>query len=274
MRFMRRLILISNPGREAEGNYQPTTASVIDRFENFFKSNIGGKWENREIDKYGENRPLNVDEMHNIMAELDSQSCEYSMIVFCGHGGAAGNGEDGIQLPRTVDVQTPNCFPISRLISQNEANDVRHRIKRTVILDACRTIIPVTPQQLFEGDIARQVLKLDGDLCRQRYNEIIAQNMPHVELLQSTSPNAPAHATRMGSEYADQVFRIVNEQTSLWHSRAIINNHFVYSMRNLHNDVLTNIANTTRRQIPQFRIIGDESIGFPFAAICSPHILI
>lgn len=268
---MRRLILISNPGREAEGNYQFTTEQVIDRFENYFRSNIGGRWEDGEISKFGEHSPLNVHDMHCIMNELDSPDCEYSMVVFCGHGGAAANGEESIQLPRAVDVRTPNCFPVSRLISQNEADDVRRRIRRTVILDACRTIIRVAPQQLFEGNMMMQVLLMDGNLCRQHYNNIIAQNIPHVELLQSTSFGAPAYAVPAGSEYANQVFRIINEQTSLWRSRAIIDRCFAYSMRNLHDNVSTNIANTTRRQTPQFTIIGDGSHGFPFATICLPH---
>lgn len=257
---MRRLILISSPGREEEGNYQPTTTDVINKFEHYFRSNIGGSWEDGEIDRYGEKRPLSVREMHRLMNELDG--CDYSMIVFCGHGGAADNDEEGIQLPRAADVQTLNCFPISRLISQNREGSV----KRTVILDACRTILPIAPQRLFEQGALHRILQLSSYRCRQYYNEIIAQNKPHIELLQSTLPGAPAYATPVGSEYADQVFRVVNANSLLWDVNAMMKGDFVYTMHRLHDEVRANIG----RQTPQFRIIGDNNVeGFPFAAIRS-----
>lgn len=270
---MRKLILISNPGSVEEGNHQPVTEIVINRYAGFFRSNIGGKWndEDHEIELYGENRELTVERMDEIMEELDCPECTYSMIVFCGHGTEAGNGEDGIQLPRNNHAVL-NCYRVSRLLSLYEPDEVRRRIKRTVIIDACRAIQPITPAQLFEGGLQREIALIDGTRCKNYYNWLIEQEYPHVELLQSTSPNRPAYPTPTGSEYADQVFNLIFSHARVWRARAIQNIQnglFDFSMKDLHDFVTDGIARTTQRQIPQYSVAGRLRNGFPFVAISS-----
>lgn len=270
---MRKLILISNPGTVIEGNYQPITETVINRYADFFRSNIGGKWgdEDGEIEQYGENHELTVDRMNDIMEELDSQECTYSMIVFCGHGAEADNGEDGIQLPRNNQAIL-NCYRVSRLLSLHEPDEVRRRIKRTVILDACREILPITPAQLFEGHLQTEIALMDGISCKNHYNWLIEQDYPHIELLQSTSPNRAAYPTPNGSEYADQVFKLIHTYTIYWRACAIQNIQnglFEFSMKNLHDFVTAGIARTSQRQIPHYSVVGSLHHGFPFVAISS-----
>lgn len=270
---MRKLILISNPGSLAEGNYQPVTESVINRYADFFRSNIGGKWgdEDGEIQQYGENHELTIDRMNGIMNELDSPECTYSMIVFCGHGTEADNGEDGIQLPRNNHAIL-NCYRVSRLLSLHEPDEVRRRIKRTVILDACRAIQPITPARLFEQQLQTRVAFMDGASCKNHYNWLIEQDYPHIELLQSTSPDRPAYPTPTGSEYADQVFKLIHTYTVYWRACAIQNSQyglFEFSMKNLHDYVTDRIVRSSQRQIPQYSVVGSLRFGFPFVAISS-----
>lgn len=274
---MRKLILISNPGSVEEGNYQPVTESVINRYVAFFRSNIGGKWsdEEQEIEQYGENHELTIAHMDEIMEELDSSECTYSMIVFCGHGAEADNGEDGIQLPR-INHANLNCYRVSRLLSLHEPDEVRRRIKRTVIIDACREILPIPPVQLFEGELQTEIALMDGTRCKSHYNWLIDQDYPHVELLQSTSPDKPAYPTLSGSEYADQVFKLIHNYARAWRAFAIQNIQnglFEFSMRNLHDYVTIGIARTSQRQIPQYTVVGSIRHGFPFAAISSRAVL-
>lgn len=264
----RKLVLISNPGIKGSKEYHQLTESIILRYYNFFQSSIGGNWNNNEIAVFREGNTVAKQKMYEIMTYLDGKDVDYSMIVFCGHGGSSTEGEDGIQLP-LPGLSGLNVFPVSRLISQNEPESTRRRIKRTVILDACRTCTQLTAQKLFESQTEMELKHLKAKDCQQLYDKIIQKSQPHIELLQSTSPGCYAYGTFTGSQYADEVFKVTASKPTNWLTEADKSpkGSFFYSMRSLHNDVCKGITKAYKQQTPQITIIGDGSLSFPFAAI-------
>ncbi len=260
----RQLVLITNPGILGENNYAKHAQDVIDRWEYFFKSPIGGFWEEGEIIKISEVAPIGTGRMDVIMSQLDLDRCDYSLIIFCGHGLRTKDGEDCIQLP--VRLQNNfNLYPVNRLkgITQNKTQIPPH-IRRTIILDACRKIQPITAKELFEQKEFAGGKELDGEMCRNYYNEVIMRQEPHVELLQSTDKGNLAYTSTNGSVYGDTVMRYIKDQSSFWESTALTNRYGKcdVKMRKMQDEVSANIVG----QMPQFWSSNEKTEGYPFAA--------
>jgi hypothetical protein len=257
----RKLILISNPGNPSHSNYVRTTEDAIRMWESFFRSPIGGYWEDDEIAHYGEDMNISPEKLRRLVAI----QCDYSIVVFCGHGCCTKDEKDAIQLPVPTD-ENVNLFPVEDFFG-NTASSIR----RTVILDACRTIIPYTSRQLFEERQYSSIYRIDGIACREYYNSLIMQASPHVEILYSTSEHHKAYGTLVGSQYADTTSNLVRTNSLLWKAQAINNRlgHFCYTMCDLQKDLTSNLVNRNV-QIPEYRIIGKAGMSFPFVAMHLP----
>lgn len=262
----RQLILISNPGNPNANNYAPETFLAIERWKSFFQSPIGGYWQDEEISIYDEHHPISSDEFSRIVMVLDTVQCDYSVIVFCGHGCSTLDQRDAIQLPIPTDEDN-KLFPVDDLKGMNGAN-----IRRTLILDACRSIVPFTSQQLFEQRQYSEIYIIDGIECRKYYNSLIMDANPHVELLQSTNLHQRAYGSATGSVYADTVLSYVNQNSINWKRRALMNPYgqFCFSMGQIHNEIYGNMIQQGR-QIPEYNCSNHNSASFPFAAMHLPN---
>lgn len=262
----RQLLLISNPGNPNDANYAPSTEEAIMRWKDFFQSPIGGYWQNGEIEVYGEQRPLGSDELRRMVeVALDTVQCDYSVIVFCGHGCTTVDGKDAIQLP-IPSQGDDRLFPVENLLGLHGAN-----VRRTVIIDACRSLIPFTSQQLFEQRQYSEVYRIDGIECGKFYNSLIMEANPHVELLQSTNLHNRAYGTATGSVYVDTVSALVNKSSINWKQLALMNNYgqFSFSMLQMQGSVHAALA-PQGRQIPEHHSTVQEFSSFPFVAMHLP----
>lgn len=261
----RHLVLISNPGNSSDKNYVKTTEEVLNRWESFFKSPIGGYWQESEITRYNESKPVTPDEVKRLMIPLNTIQCEYSIIVFCGHGCCTADDKDAIQLP----IPTPDdsrLLPVDALLGEGLSF-----VRRTVILDACRSLIPYSSTQLFEAKQFSSICKIDGVECRNYYNALVMQTSPHVEILYSTSEHQKAFASIEGSAYADAMSNLVRMKSLPWKSLAINDRYgqYCYSMCDLQKELTSDLVNRNI-QTPDYKIIGKADRSFPFVALHLP----
>lgn len=261
----RQLLLISNPGNPSDANYVEVAEKAIDRWRSFFQSPIGGNWEDGEILQYGKDHLISADELRRMMIALNTVQCDYSVIVFCGHGGSTLDGKDAIQLPIPTSGNL-NLLPVDDLLGRG-----CDHVRRTIILDACRTLIPLTSDMLYETKQYSQIYTIDGVECGKYYNSLVMDAKPHVEVLYSTSLHQKAFATMTGSEYADAMSSYVKDNSLRWKSLAIMNKngYFDYSMCDFQHDMITELGKRNN-QLPEYRIEGKTNRNFPFIAMHLP----
>lgn len=264
MEIKRQLVLITDPGTPGDRYYANQAQAVIDRWEAFFKAPIGGLWQEGEIIRINEQNPIGTGRMDALMSQLDQVNCDYSVIVFCGHGLRTQDHKDGIQLPIPSQGNL-NVYPVERLMGiSHTTTQIPAHIKRTIILDACRKIQQITARAIFEQREFSGGMELDGEMCRDHYNEIIMRQEPHVELLHSTNAGDYAYTSEEGSVYGDAVMRYIISQTKIWGAKAQIEREGKYSvkMQQMQNEVSVMIEG----QRPQYWSSKTETEGYPFAA--------
>lgn len=212
----RKLLLLCNPGTP-QINYVQHVSEVLNRYKAFFQSAVGGYWRQDDF----------LDEIDEMPAGLDSKAqvtwlatqladyannYDYSFIVFVGHG-ASCPAADIIQLSggELISVQDL-CKDITRDKS----------IKRTVIIDACRTAIGAQSHELLtEGRAFSGDGQIEGDWCMEYYNELVNTSNPHVELIQSTQHNCYAYVTHSGTVFSDSFFDVMRANTPQWNAHAM-----------------------------------------------------
>lgn len=264
LKIQRQLVLITNPGIRGDEHYAPQAQDVINRWENFFRSPIGGCWEEGEIKRIKEQQPIGVGRMDALMSQLDLDRCDYSVIVFCGHGLRTEDEKDGIQLP----VPTPdnlNVYPVESLMGLSKyISQIPPHIRRTIILDACRKIQPITAKDLFEQREYSGGIELDGEMCSGHYNKIIMRQEPHVELLQSTREGDLAYTSPNGSVYGDAVVQYIGSQSTIWEAKAQTDRLGKYhvTMQQMQNEVSAMMTD----QRPQYWSSKPDTEGYPFTA--------
>ncbi len=213
----RKLLLLGNPGFVGV-NYSPSVAPVLKRYKDFFKSEVGGYWTdgvNGEIieEPVGLDRKSEVTWLVFQLMELNKNT-DYSVIVFVGHGGAY-LGNDQVQLSRG------EVLPLSCLQAPLGMED---KIKRTIIVDACRSLIGAAPQQLvLEEKAFSGEGQLMGSYCRDYYNKVIEDCEPHVELLQSTKYGefAKINPNHTGTAFSDALFDTFDKKVPHWNQEAL-----------------------------------------------------
>lgn len=264
MEIQRQLILITDPGIPGDRYYAKQTQDVIDRWEAYFKSPIGGLWQEGEIIRINEQNPIGPGRMDALMSQLDLVNCDYSMIVFCGHGLRTQDQKDGIQLP-IPSRENLNVYSVERLMGiSHTTTQIPAHIRRTIILDACRKIQPITARALFEQREFSGGMELDGEMCRDHYNEIIMRQEPHVELLQSTEADDYADTSEEGSVYGDAVMQYIRSQTEIWGALAMANREGKFSVKI--QQMQSEVSDRIEGQRPQYWSSKLETEGYPFAA--------
>lgn len=266
----RKLLLLCNPGMEEAGNYTPAVLNVLQRYKNYFMSAVGGSWiydENEDLSEIIE-EPAGYDhesEFTWLVTEITKiwHHADYSMIVFVGHGNAA-YGNDRIQLSNGIIIPicsffAPEPFGINT--------------KRTVIIDACRTLQGAEQRQLileqrsFSADDM-----LERDLCRNLYNDKIQECDPHIELIQSTQYGNPAYVNPegTGTAFSDAFFDTLNQEVPQWNEYALglRNGQFSVSLRSLMPEIQKGMRDY--HQVPQYRRFGDGGGDFPFYSVLRP----
>ena len=259
----RKLLLLCNPGTP-ELNYVACVPDVLMRYKEYFKSAVGGAW----IDgPYGEiiEEPQGMGDQQEVnwltekLGEIN-RNADYAMIVFVGHGDAC-LGQDRIQLSQGGFVSVSELLPLP-----GEENLKR----RTVIVDACRSLRGVTPRQLIleQQDFSGHEM-LNRQACREFYNEAIEACEPHTELIQSTRYGHPAfvnpHGT--GTAFSDAFFEVLNNNVPTW-------NNIAQGIRDggitqTTNQMMPAIAMGMQvySQVPQVRRMGNGNGDYPIFAV-------
>lgn len=263
----RKLLLIGNPG-VAGVNFTPAVRLVLNRYKHYFKSEVGGGWIESDIETLSEiiEEPVGLDRNSEVtwlalqLAKLNKY-VDYSMIVFVGHGGAY-CGNDQLQLSQG------GILPLKCLMAPD---GMEERIKRTVIVDACRSLIGATrPQLIMEGKAFSGEGELMKDYCREHYNDII-ENVcePHVELLQSTQYGQVAriNPNHTGTAFSDSLFDVINRNAPLWNQLAL--NEKCGQMDKGIPDIMPEVqaGMAGYSQVPQYSRHGNGAGYFPIYAV-------
>lgn len=209
----RKILLIGNPGMQGI-NYSPSVFPVLKRYKEFFKSEVGGFWYDSEIieEPKGYDNNSEVTWLACQLRELNSE-IDYSIIIFVGHGGSY-LGEDKVQLSKG------EVLPLSCLLPPQ---GFENRVKRTIIVDACRSLIGGTREQLLlESRSFSGEGKLMGNYCRDYYEHIIEECQPHTELLQSTKYGeyARINPNHTGTAFSDALFNTLDKNVPTWNQNA------------------------------------------------------
>lgn len=64
----------------------------------FLQESIDGYWRDDEIIRFGERQPIDTESFKRLLIPLNTVQCDYSVIVFCGHGACSTNGVVAVQL--------------------------------------------------------------------------------------------------------------------------------------------------------------------------------
>lgn len=262
----RKLLLIGNPGIAGD-NYTPSVQLVLNRYKDYFKSAVGGGWiedHNEELSEIIE-EPVGYDrygEVTWLVLKLkELMSIDYSVIVFVGHGGSC-RENDLLQLSQGV------ILPLSSLLA---SEGMEKQIKRTVIVDACRSLIGVMQPQLV---LERRTFSGEGELmmnyCREHYNAIIENECePHVELIQSTQYGevARVNSNHTGTAFSDSLFNVLNTNVPRWNQLALNDRYGKFDKG--FADILPEVqlGMSEYQQVPQFTRFGDGIGNFPLYAV-------
>ena len=253
---MRKLLLLANPGVSGTNNWAPQVLDVLERYRQYFQSPVGGYWSDDEIIPYADISDPDAEAGWVVTHIADmSSNAEYSMIVFVGHGGVM-QGQDQIQLSKG------KLCPVSCM-----TDGMGFAVKRTVIIDACRTFIGATPQLLLEEQRTfSQAGLLLKSHCRDFYNKIIGDSSPHVELILSTQYGMPARTTERGTAFSDALLNTVGGRTPLWNHLASVAPSREVSRTN--QEVLQETCKSMGifAQVPEINST-DGSFTFPFFAV-------
>lgn len=253
----RKLLLLGNPGIVGQ-NYVPSVPAVIQRYKEYFKSEVGGYWSDDEIIEEPDGYDMNseVTWLAFQLKELN-QNVDYSVIVFVGHGGAY-LGNDQLQLSKG------HILPLNCMMAPSGYENL---IKRTLIVDACRSLIGGTPSQLIlESKSFSGNGQLDGNYCSEHYNKLIEDCEPHVELLQSTQYGTVAKATSIGTAFSDALFADLDSKVPLWNEFAMQDRcgQFSKGITDILPDVQKEMA--AYGQVPQYSRYGGNG-KFPLYAV-------
>ena len=253
----RKLLLLGNPGIVGL-NYVPSVPAVINRYKEYFKSEVGGYWADDEIIEEPVGFDINSEETWLAVQLADIQkNADYSIILFVGHGEAY-HGDDFVELSKGKIIPLSSFLPLKGYESIT---------KRTVIVDACRSLIGATSSQLIiENRAFSGNGQLDGNYCQEYYNKLIEDCEPHIEMLQSTQYGKIAKATTVGTAFSDALFANLDAQVPLWNSFALKDQcgQFSKGIPNILPEVQQGMS--AYNQIPQYSRKGGKG-DFPLYAV-------
>lgn len=260
------LILIAYPGEQGDKNYAPEIENILQRWKKFFMSPIGGNWDPvHEICTFDSRNPIGGGGLMTTLSQINNVA-DYSVIVFCGHGGCTTDFVDAIKLPNG------DLFKVSDLLISGSKP-----LRRTIIIDACRSCMDISRQMLFEQRSFSSQFQLDGEACKDFYNDIIMkQCSPHYELIQSTEQGECAYFSNNGeSHYSNMFLTYINSETKNWLEKAQSADdgkiyYSFYAMNNHVSNGLKMYDGSPYEQHPQFATSDNTSCCFPLTAIWLP----
>ena len=194
--FMRRILFIylGKKNDEDPDPHHCIADNTIKEYKEFFKSDIGGCWEEKEENSELVDLNLNATnkDLREEIAKLDN-FC-YSIIVYVGHGNSD-DDNDYIQISDTEKCE------ISELYTPKTK-------KRLLIIDACRCSQTGNIQNVDIGNYTHVSFptnltnKSARDRNRDLYNKKIKECNPHIEIIQSTKRGCHAHGFTNGTDSA------------------------------------------------------------------------
>jgi hypothetical protein len=159
----RKILLITNPGEVGSEHYDKGVYVDIENYKSYFMAPYGGYWsESEEI--------LHLDKPTKSCVDkelLELSSCDFSIIIFCGHGYYSSCSDSNIL---ELDLN-----------ERIDSLDLRkYADKRIIILDSCREVHPeyltdnVIRKSQFFSESLTALRKLDSESCKRYYNKSIA----------------------------------------------------------------------------------------------------
>ncbi len=177
------------------GNNNGLTGVNIDmkNYYQFFRSPIGGSWEDYEIDKKLNPRKIELQSEIEILKKLD---LDYLIVVFSGHGG---------QIRETVLELNSS----SETINDSEIQNIAKR--QLNIYDSCRSY----PEDLSESATFSALLKsMDYQNTRVRYEARIMQAIHQQASLYSCSIGEGSWDSSEGGIYSVQLIKAAKNITN------------------------------------------------------------
>lgn len=155
----KKILIISNPGEPSAENYCEGVNVDVAKYQDFFKTALGGGWYSHEIQHLDRPTKTAVIETVKKLSTLD-----YSIIIFCGHGWYS-----------SVDNSTVLELKNGQELSEMELR--KNGAKRTIILDCCREIynesILESAMEVFAMERDANLLSIDK--CRRFYEKAITK---------------------------------------------------------------------------------------------------
>jgi hypothetical protein len=151
----RQALIIANPGEIGDKHYCEGVNKDVSLYETFLRSPLGGYWQGSEISVL--RRPSKV----QVRAAMrDVKQAEYSLVIFCGHGGMH-------------STRGPTILHLREGEELNSEELAENTTKRTVILDCCREIARPSVLAKAALDEAVKALRADPIQCRLFYDSSI-----------------------------------------------------------------------------------------------------
>lgn len=199
----KRALLFGYTGLHKNGTFLPGVKNDIRRSKAFLLSDLGGQWSELEIfDKVNPSR-ADIDDWIS-----ESENCDYSLIIYSGHGGKDENGKLHIELN---DNESMRLFELPR-----------HN-KQLMIIDACRSYMD-------ENDIAVGKVLQESGLRRPTTSRMIYERAIAI----AESGRVIIYATQDDTAAEDSVFlNILFDRCEEWgfnHSETILNASKAYSL--------------------------------------------
>src|ERR1035437_8077547 len=158
----RKILIITNPGEKGDEYYCNGVYVDAENYISYFTAPYGGYWsEESEILHLDKPSILQVD---NEIKELGL--CDFSIIVFCGHGYYSKKKESNILHLNKVEEFNSNDFRINSK-------------KRIIILDSCRKVgeEDLSESEIFKARKYFSLLSSQKNLhpedCKRYYNQTI-----------------------------------------------------------------------------------------------------
>ncbi|MBF0333120.1 MAG: caspase family protein [Alphaproteobacteria bacterium] len=152
--MVRHCLLIGSPGKEGTEDHLPGVERDIINYSRFFRSPLGGAWEDHEIAVLKNPSRREVESQIDILSNAD-----FTIAAFCGHG-AYGRS--------TILEIRPGVEIDSNMLSRGGG-------KHVVVLDCCRVLRKYS-QATVLAEFARFAEVHDRDACRRRYDEAIRRS--------------------------------------------------------------------------------------------------
>ena len=191
----RKAIIVTSPGPfgEDDTSYLAGVEQDANHYDEFFKSDHGGAWAAAEIEHFVH------PEKEDLLDYLGALNVDYSVTVFCGHGGTH-EGATYIKLNEGSYLRL-NHFCTGAL-------------RQLTIADSCRQEAPLDPWQLKEGDARFGFEKrADADAatyrnsCRNLYANCISTAPEHRVIMMGCDLGQTAQEDSTGGYFSRALLR-------------------------------------------------------------------